>query len=66
MHLWTNLTPFTLQGEPQSAWATGADSLEYKAVSGGDGVRMADGTYVYSFNGYVPNDDEQQPRHRRK
>lgn len=42
-------------GKPLSGWAVGADGLQFKSVSGGDGVRLADDSYVYSFNGDVPN-----------
>ena len=69
--------PFAMQldakGQPKSAWVLGTDALEFKTVSGGDGLRLDDGSYVYSFNGYVPNmlDDEgdnetQQQQHHRQ
>jgi hypothetical protein len=41
--------------KPLSAWALGNDGMEYKAPAGGDGVQLPDGTFVYSFNGGVPN-----------
>lgn len=36
--------------------------LQYKIPSGGDGVQLADGSFVYSFNGGIPNNAKQSQR----